>query len=112
MSSRETNRPELKKALKILKAGDTFVIYKLDRLSRGTKHLLQLMEDFNEKNIHFISIQNSIDTSTSMEKFFFIIMSGFAEIEANLIRERVLSGLDTAKENCVKVRKTSKTNRR
>lgn len=55
------------------------------------------MEEFNEKNINFISIQNNIDTSTSMGKFFFTVMSAFAEMEADLIRERVLSGLDAAK---------------
>lgn len=107
-SGRKMERPELKKALKKLKAGDTFVIYKLDRLSRGTKHLLQLMEEFEKKDINFISIQNSIDTSTSMGKFFFTIMSAFAEMEADLIRERVLSGLDTAKENGVKLGRPKK----
>ncbi|GEU14158.1 hypothetical protein QuyetLC_26650 [Bacillus anthracis] len=57
------------------------------------------MEEFSERNINFISLQNNIDTSTSMGKFFFTIMSAFAEMEAELIRERVLSGLDAAKEN-------------
>jgi DNA invertase Pin-like site-specific DNA recombinase len=102
-SGRKTERPELNKVLKKLKSGDTLVIYKLDRLSRGTKHLLQLMEDFERKEIHFVSIQNNIDTSTSMGKFFFTVMSAFAEMEADLIRERVLSGLDTAKENGVRL---------
>lgn len=55
------------------------------------------MEHFNDRDINFISIQNNIDTSTSMGKFFFTIMSAFAEIEAELIRERVLSGMDAAK---------------
>lgn len=59
------------------------------------------MEDFNDRNINFISIQNNIDTSTSMGKFFFTIMSAFAEMEAELIRERVLSGLDAAKAKVV-----------
>ena len=57
------------------------------------------MEDFNDRGINFISIQNSIDTSTSMGKFFFTIMSAFAEMEAELIRERVISGLEAAKAN-------------
>ncbi|MGC2990375.1 recombinase family protein [Enterococcus faecalis] len=96
-SGRNTQRKELINALNDLEPGDTFVIFKLDRLSRGTKHLLGLMEEFNDRNIHFISIQNNIDTSTSMGKFFFTIMSAFAEMEAELIRERVLSGLDAAK---------------
>ena len=56
------------------------------------------MEFFNEAEINFVSIQNNIDTSTSMGKFFFTIMSAFAEMEAELIRERVLSGLEAAKE--------------
>lgn len=107
-SGRKTDRPELNKALKKLMPGDTFGIYKLDRLSRGTKHLLQLMEEFEEKNINFISIQNNIDTSTSMGKFFFTIMSAFAEMEADIIRERVLSGLDTAKENGIRLGRPNK----
>ncbi|MBE9897073.1 recombinase family protein [Enterococcus casseliflavus] len=98
-SGRNIQRRELKRALKSLETGDTFVIFKLDRLSRGTKHLLNLMEDFNERGINFISIQNNIDTSTSMGKFFFTIMSAFAEMEAELIRERVISGLEAAKSN-------------
>lgn len=98
-SGRNTQRKELARALNALEPGDTFVIFKLDRLSRGTKHLLGLMDEFSERNINFISIQNSIDTSTSMGKFFFTIMSAFAEMEAELIRERVLSGLDAAKAN-------------
>lgn len=108
VSGRNIQRNELNQALKKLSPGDTFVIYKLDRLSRGTKHLLSLMEEFNQRNINFISIQNSIDTSTSMGKFFFTIMSAFAEMEADLIRERVLSGLETAKENGVKLGRPKK----
>lgn len=107
-SGRKADRSELNKALKKLMPGDTFVIYKLDRLSRSTKHLLQLMEEFEEKNINFISIQNNIDTSTSIGKFFFTIMSAFAEMEADIIRERVLSGLDTAKENGIRLGRPSK----
>ncbi|WP_343440770.1 recombinase family protein [Enterococcus faecalis] len=57
------------------------------------------MEEFDKRNINFISIQNNIDTSTSMGKFFFTIMSAFSEMEAELIRERVLSGLEAAKAN-------------
>lgn len=100
-SGRKTNRSELNRALEHLEPGDTFVIYKLDRLSRGTKHLLQLMEYFDENDIEFVSIQNNINTKTPMGKFFFTIMSAFAEMEADLIRDRVLSGLEAAKEKGV-----------
>ena len=97
-SGRQSKRSELDKLIKILDKGDTLVIFKLDRLSRGTKHLLELMDFFKEKNINFVSIQNSIDTTTSMGMFFFTIMGAFAEMEAELIRERVSAGLQVARE--------------
>lgn len=98
-SGRKVQRTELNRALKELKPGDTFVIFKLDRLARGTKQLLGLLETFHEQQIHFVSIQNNIDTSTPAGRFFFTIMGAFAEMEAELIRERVRAGLDAAKNN-------------
>ncbi|MBP2099940.1 recombinase family protein [Enterococcus rivorum] len=98
-SGRKKSRSELNKALAHLKSGDTLVIFKLDRLSRGTKQLLTLLEEFDRKNIHFVSIQNNIDTTTPMGRFFFTVMGAFAEMEAELIRERVIAGLTAAKEN-------------
>ncbi|MBO0471159.1 recombinase family protein [Enterococcus sp. DIV0242_7C1] len=100
-SGRKSFRNELNKALDILEPGDTFVIFKLDRLARGTKQLLVLLERFNELNINFVSIENNIDTSTPMGRFFFTIMGAFAEMEAELIRERVLAGLNAAKQKGV-----------
>lgn len=97
-SGRKESRTELKKAINFLNPGDTFVVFKLDRLARSTKQLLLLMDEFESKNINFVSIENHIDTSTPMGKFFFTIMGAFSEMEANLIRERVLSGLDAAKK--------------
>lgn len=98
-SGREKARCELSKAINQLQPGDTFVIFKLDRLARGTKQLLNLLEEFDQKNINFVSIQNNIDTSTPMGRFFFTIMGAFAEMEAELIRERVLAGLEAARAN-------------
>lgn len=100
-SGRKKKRTQLDLALQSLNPGDIFVIFKLDRLSRGTNHLLTLMEFFADNQISFVSIQNNIDTSTPMGKFFFTIMSAFAEMEADLIRERVMSGLEAAKEKGV-----------
>lgn len=98
-SGTKKNRSELNKALASLKPGDTFVIFKLDRLARTTKQLLHLLEDFEKREIHFVSLQNHIDTSTPMGKFFFTVMGAFAEMEATLIRERVIAGLEAAREN-------------
>lgn len=100
-SGKNINRSELNKALASLSPGDTFVIFKLDRLSRTTRQLLFLIEEFENRNIQFVSIQNHIDTSTPMGKFFFTIMGGFAEMEASLIRERVLAGIEAAREKGV-----------
>ncbi|MGX7244475.1 recombinase family protein [Enterococcus quebecensis] len=98
-SGRKTSRSELNKVLTLLQPGDTLVIFKLDRLSRGTKQLLNLLEEFDRRNIHFVSIQNNIDTTTPMGRFFFTVMGAFAEMEAELIRERVIAGLEAAREN-------------
>lgn len=98
-SGKKTDRNQLNRAIKSLNPGDTFVIFKLDRLARTTKQLLALLERFEQDNIHFVSIQNHIDTSTPMGKFFFTVMGAFSEMEAELIRERVIAGLEAAKEN-------------
>ncbi|MBO0440008.1 recombinase family protein [Candidatus Enterococcus ikei] len=108
-SGRKTSRNELNKVLARLKPGDTLVIFKLDRLSRGTKQLLSLLEEFDRRNIHFVSIQNNIDTTTPMGRFFFTVMGAFAEMEAELIRERVLAGLEAARENGKKLGRPPRT---
>lgn len=108
-SGRKEARTELNKALRALQPGDTFVIFKLDRLARSTKQLLSLLEGFEKRNIHFVSIQNDIDTSTPMGKFFFTVMSAFSEMEAALIRERVLAGLDAARDNGKTLGRPSRT---
>lgn len=108
-SGRKQTRTELDRALAVLEPGDTFVIFKLDRLARGTKQLLHLLEEFEQREIHFVSLQNNIDTSTPMGRFFFTIMSAFSEMEAELIRDRVLAGLESAKENGKTLGRPTKT---
>lgn len=108
-SGRKQERSQLNEALNKLKPGDTFVIYKLDRLARNTKQLLQLSEFFEQQQIHFVSIDNNIDTSTPMGRFFFTVMGAFAEMEAELIRERVIAGLDAARENGKTLGRPSRT---
>lgn len=56
--------------INLLREGDSVVIYKLDRISRSTKHLIELSELFEELSVNFISIQDNVDTSTSMGRFF------------------------------------------
>ena len=70
-SGKRKSRPQLDELLKVLRKGDTVVVYKLDRISRSTKHLIELMDQFEAKEIHFVSIQDKIDTTTAMGRFFF-----------------------------------------
>src|SRR5690242_2262746 len=81
-------RPELEQLLKAISEGDSVVVYKLDRISRSTKHLIELAETFEEKKVNFISIQDCIDTSSAMGRFFFRTMASIAELERDIISER------------------------
>jgi DNA invertase Pin-like site-specific DNA recombinase len=96
-SGAKTDRPELQDCLDYLRKDDVLVVYKLDRLGRTTKQLINLIEELQGKGIHFQAITNGIDTSTPQGKFFFTIMAGFAEMERELIRERTNAGLEAAR---------------
>ena len=98
ISGTTKQRPGLDKTLEILRAGDTLVVWKLDRLGRSVKDLILLISDLNSKNIHFKSITDSIDTSTPSGRFFFHVMASLSEMERELIVERTKAGLDAAKK--------------
>lgn len=91
------DRPQLAELMTILRPGDKVVIYKLDRISRSTKHLIELSEFFGKTGVEFISIQDSIDTSTPMGRFFFRVLASIAELERDIISERTRSGLESAR---------------
>lgn len=91
------DRPALNEMLKMLRAGDRVIVYKLDRISRSTKHLIELVELFEEKGVEFVSVQDNIDTSTAMGRFFFRIMASIAELERDIISERTKAGLSAAR---------------
>ena len=73
------------------------MVYKLDRLGRTMHQLVNLLEEFNEKGIHLVSIKDGIDTSTTMGRFLFHIFGAMAEMEREVINERVKSGLESAR---------------
>jgi DNA invertase Pin-like site-specific DNA recombinase len=91
------DRPKLAEMMTILRPGDKIVIYKLDRISRSTKHLIDLSEFFEKKGVEFVSIQDSIDTSSPMGRFFFRILASITELERDIISERTKSGLSSAR---------------
>lgn len=97
ISGKSTDRPGLKKAMKLLKPGDSLVVWKLDRLGRSVRHLIGLIEELKGKDVHFRSLTDSIDTGTAMGRFFFHVMSALAEMERELIVERTRAGLAVAR---------------
>jgi DNA invertase Pin-like site-specific DNA recombinase len=97
MTGTKKERPKLAEMMTILRPGDKVVIYKLDRISRSTKHLIDLSEYFEKRGVEFVSIQDSIDTSTPMGRFFFRILASIAELERDIIRERTIAGINAAR---------------
>lgn len=96
-SSSVKKRPEFEKCLEYLREGDTLVVWKLDRLGRTTKKLLELIDDLKERNINLQIITLGVDTSTAAGRLFFTMMAGLAEMERELIRERTNAGLKAAR---------------
>lgn len=91
------DRPGLDNVMNQLRAGDTLVVWKLDRLGRSLQNLIQLIKLLKEKKIGFQSLQESIDTTTSGGKLIFHIFSALAEFERDIIRERTNAGLQAAR---------------
>jgi DNA invertase Pin-like site-specific DNA recombinase len=77
---------------------DIVLVARFDRFARSTKHLVLALEEFHSLVIDFISLNESVDTSTPAGKLMFTLISAFAEFERSIIRERVLAGLDRAKK--------------
>lgn len=97
VSGKKKDRPKLQEMLKMLRSGDRVVVYKLDRISRSTKHLIELAEFFEETGVEFVSIKENIDTSTPMGRFFFRLMASIAELERDIASERTIDGLSAAR---------------
>ncbi|WP_436800044.1 recombinase family protein [Trueperella pyogenes] len=90
-------RPELDRMLNMIREGDDVVVVKLDRISRSTKHLIELSETFDRMGVNFVSLGDSIDTTTPMGRFFFRVMASIAELERDMIAERTKDGLEAAR---------------
>lgn len=97
MSGTKRNRPELNRTLEHLRAGDTLVVYKLDRLGRSVKDLVELVGELEMRGVHFQSTTDLIDTSTPAGRFFFHVMASLAQMEHELLRERTNAGLEAAR---------------
>ena len=90
-------RSGFERVMDMVRKGDKLVVWRLDRLGRSLKHLIELMGQLEDRKVAFQSLQESIDTATAGGKLVFHIFGALAEIERNLIRDRTKAGLDAAR---------------
>lgn len=98
ISGSRAERPGLAKALDMLREGDTLVVWKLDRLGRSVKHLVDLVGALHQRGVQFKSLTDAIDTTTPSGRFFFHVMASLAEMERELTVERTRAGLQVARQ--------------
>ena len=97
-SGSRSERPGLAKAMEMLRDGDSLVVWKLDRLGRSVKHLVDLVGELHQQGVQFHSLTDSIDTATPSGRFFFHVMASLAEMERELTVERTKAGLEVARQ--------------
>jgi DNA invertase Pin-like site-specific DNA recombinase len=97
-SGAQRERPQLQAALDYMRKGDTLAVWKLDRLARSLKQLIETVEDLHEREMGFLSLTESIDTTTSGGMLIFHIFASLAQFERSIIRERTASGLAAARK--------------
>ena len=96
-SGAREDRPELEQTLQFARAGDTLVVWKLDRLGRSLKHLIAMVEELQRRGIGFKSLTEQLDTTSPGGTLIFHLFGALAEFERNLIRERTRAGLAAAR---------------
>ena len=98
ISGSRAERPGLTKALEMLREGDTLVVWKLDRLGRSVKNLVDLVGELHQQGIQFNILTDAIYTGTPSGRFFFHVMASLAEMERELTVERTRAGLEVARQ--------------
>lgn len=96
-SGTKVDRVELETCLRHLRKGDTLVIWRLDRLGRSLKHLLEIVAELKKKGVALVSLTEALDTSTPSGRLMLNVFGSLAEFERELIRERTMAGLDAAR---------------
>jgi DNA invertase Pin-like site-specific DNA recombinase len=91
-------RKGLLNAIEFCRSGDALMVWKLDRLGRSLKHLIDTVNHLQAKGVEFVSLQESVDTGTSGGKLIFHVFGALAEFERELIRERTIAGLKAARD--------------
>ncbi len=101
VSATSKNRPGFEQALIDLQAGDVFVVWKMDRAFRSLKNALDILEEFENRDVAFRCLTENIDTTTAMGKCMYQIRHAFSELERNLICERTKAGMEAARQRGV-----------
>ena len=96
-SGAQASREGLKLALDVLREDDTLAVWKLDRLGRSVRDLVNIVSDLEQRGVHFKSLTDQIDTSTTAGRFFFHVMASLAQMERDLTVERTKAGLEVAR---------------
>ena len=97
ISGKVNDRPALDKALNFMRKGDTLVVWKLDRLGRSLRHLIEVINNLMDDGMYFMSLQENIDTTSTSGKLIFHIFAALAEFEREIISERTKGGLKAAR---------------
>src|SRR5207302_4274169 len=97
MSGAKDDRPQFLAMLEFARPGDTIVVWRLDRLGRSLRHLIDTVMDLQKREINFLSLTENIDTSTPGGKFTFHLFGALAEMERDVIRQRTKAGLEAAR---------------
>jgi DNA invertase Pin-like site-specific DNA recombinase len=95
-TGKNADRPGLKKLLREVEADDVVIVYKLDRMSRSVRDLLNITHDLGQHQVEFRSLHDSIDTTSAMGRCFFQLVAVFAELERSFIVERTSAGRKVA----------------
>ncbi|KWK96366.1 DNA invertase [Burkholderia ubonensis] len=96
-SGKTADRPELAQCLKALREGDTLVVWRLDRLGRNLQDLIRIVNDLEKRGVKFKSLKEAVDTGGPAGKLVFHLFAALAEFERELIRERTMAGLKSAR---------------
>ena len=96
-SGSQASREGLRLALDVLRENDTLVVWKLDRLGRSVRDLVNIVSDLEQRGVHFKSLTDQIDTSTTAGRFFCHVMASLAQMERDLTVERTRAGLEAAR---------------
>jgi DNA invertase Pin-like site-specific DNA recombinase len=104
VSGKDNNRTQLKAMIELLREGDIVVVYKIDRIARSLKGLIEIVESLNEKKVHLVSLDSGdrVDTTSPMGRAFFQIAGVFAELERGMIESRTKAGIEKARLDGVK----------